>query len=463
MIRKYSAILALILLVMSGCTPKSPTQPSITPTPSTQPSVTLVLPSAESQESTTTPPSDTIPPSSITGLIANNAYDGRVNIWWDKGTAEDFGHYNIYIAKTEIVDVTGMQPIKQIEDINTLKYQATELEDGIKYYVAVTAVDENSNENMQVYSASVTPTPMPRGIIDTALAVDIYQSDRTWAGTTLLADNHDLQRRRIIEINMLGEIIWEYVVSGVPQNSFIEAQLLASNNVLYTVSEKGVYEVDRSGKIVWSYLTSKIDHDAQRLPNGDTIFVFGMNDQKDDAQVVEVNINGEVVWSWYAKDYFDKVPYADIFDVGWTHTNAVIRLSNGNTLISLRNFDMVAEVNPQGAVVRNIGEGILIQVHGPEILPNGNIVAALPNQQSLRTIEIDPKSGVVVWQFNWEGDAGARDANRLPNGNTLVVGLTKILEVTNEGEIAWQLSLTANIGQDKRLQGFYKADRISAQ
>lgn len=360
-----------------------------------------------------------------------------------------------------MTDVTSIQPIQQIEDINTLKYQATELEDGIKYYIAIAAVDKSGNENMQVASASATPSPMPRGTVDPDLRIDIYQSDMSWIGTTILADNHNLQRRRIIEINMLGEIVWEYVVTGVPQNSFVEAQLLPNNNILYTVSEKGVYEVDRSGKIVWSYLTSKIDHDAQRLPNGDTIFVFGMNDQKSDAQVVEVNTNGEVVWSWYAKDYFDKAPYADISDAGWTHTNAVIRLSNGNTLISLRNFDMVAEVDPQGAIVRTIGEGTLIQVHGPEILANGNIVAALPNTQTLRAIEIDSNSGAVVWQFNWEGDAGARDANRLPNGNTLVVGLTKIVEVTNEGEIVWQLSLTADIGQDKRLQGFYKADRIS--
>ena len=60
---------------------------------------------------------------------------------------------------------------------------------------------------------------------------------------------------------------------------------------------------------------------------------------------------GEIVWSWYAKDEYDVAPYADIDDEGWTHANAVTRLSNGNTLVSLRNFNLTVEVDPDGDVV----------------------------------------------------------------------------------------------------------------
>jgi hypothetical protein len=38
-------------------------------------------------------------------------------------------------------------------------------------------------------------------------------------------------------------------------------------------------------------------------------------------------------------------------------------------------------------------------------------------------------------------DSPVRDANRLPNGNTLITGTTKIIEVTPKNEIIWQLSL----------------------
>jgi outer membrane protein assembly factor BamB len=296
---------------------------------------------------------------------------------------------------------------------------------------------------------------------DPEITVDVYQPDRVWAGTTLLPDNHNPQRHRIIEVNMLGEIVWEYVV---PEKGFVEAELLPNNNILYTVGAKGVYEIDRSGKIVWSYLTSKIDHDADRLPDGNTIFVFGMNDQKSDPQVTEVNPKGEIVWSWYAKDYFDKPPNNNIFNEGWAHTNAVSRLSNGNTLISPRNFNLVVEVDPGGEVVRTYGEGVFRSQHDPEMLSNGNILLANQNRPQ-RATEYDPETGKIVWEYlipdqkNWP----VRDANRLPNGNTLITGATEIVEVTPEGEIVWRLRLqgVSFSEQEAAGRGFYKADRIS--
>jgi hypothetical protein len=261
--------------------------------------------------------------------------------------------------------------------------------------------------------------------------------------------------------------VWQYLVPE--KGTLIEAELLPNNNILYTVSEKGVFEIDRNGKVVWQYLTNKIDHDADRLPDGNTIFVFGFGDQKSDAQVTEVNPKGEVVWQWYAKDHFDNPPYDSISNEGWTHINAVTRLPDGNTMVSLRNFNMVAEVNSQGAVVRTIGEGILEGVHEPEVLPNGNILAALISATNpIHAIEINPSSGAVVWQFRWSGEFLPQltaDANRLPNGNTLIVGKTKMIEVTSTGEIVWQLGLKGisfSSAEEAVRLGFFKADRISA-
>jgi hypothetical protein len=299
----------------------------------------------------------------------------------------------------------------------------------------------------------------PEGYADPNIAVDIYEPERAYNGTTLIPLNYDAQNRRIIEVNMLGEIVWEYLI---PENGFVDAELLSNNNVLYTVGGHGVYEIDRDGNIVWSYLTSRVDHDADRLPNGNTIFVCASDFEKSDAQVTEVNSQGQVVWQWYARDYFDKPPYSDIIsgEGDWTHTNAVSRLTNGNTLISLRNFDLIAEVDPQGAVVRIIGEGVLLQVHDPEMLPNGNILAASQDQPEQRAKEVDPETDEVVWQslgFTLESHP-VRDTNRLPNGNTLITASNRIVEVTAENEIVWQLIL-----QDVTFippSGFYKADRI---
>ena len=76
---------------------------------------------------------------------------------------------------------------------------------------------------------------MHGGTIDPNLYVDIYQADMVWAGTTPLADNHNPKKSRIIEVNMLGEIVWEY---QVPQdlrcyiNPGFDTEWLPNNNVL---------------------------------------------------------------------------------------------------------------------------------------------------------------------------------------------------------------------------------------
>jgi len=384
--------------------------------------------------------------------------------------AEDFDHYNIYVSKSEMADVTGLTPSHKIKDIATSTYQVTELEPGTRYYFAVTAVDQSGNENTLVAAASTVPALMLRGTVDPDIAVDVYESDKVWAGTTLLPDNHNPERPRIIEVNMLGEVVWEYPVPrNLRQytNPGFDVELLPNGHILYVLPRNGVYEIDRSGKIVWSYLTKKISHDADRLPNGNTIFVFGAKDQKSDAQVVEVNPKGEVVWKWYAKNYFDRPPYNSISNEGWTHTNAVSRLSNGNTLISPRNFNLLVEVDPDEKVVGSYGEGIFMGQHDPEMLPDGHILL-VNHGRPHKAIEFDPKTGRIVWQsagFPLTA-APVRDANRLPNGNTLITRSTEIVEVTANREIVWQLVLkgiTFRTPEDAPRLGFYKAERINVR
>jgi len=319
-------------------------------------------------------------------------------------------------------------------------------------------------------------------IVDPDFYIDIYHPDKAWNGTTLFADQHNPDRPRIVEVNMRGEIVWEYILPGYLRqytNPGFDVELLSNNNILFVLPRNGVYEIDRNGNIVWSYLTNKVSHDADRLPNGNTIFVYGA-DEKSDPQVTEVNSKGKIVWKWYAKDYFDKSPYNSIYDEGWTHTNAVTRLPNGNTLISPRNFNIVVEVDPQGSVVRTLGQGLLFYQHDPVLLPNGNLLAGSHRPppefrasiRSFPAVEIDLKTNQIVWEFRWpkELPQGARQATRLPNGNTLILSPIRIAEVTSGGEIVWQLRLRETIEKEllstKRSyqqRGFYKAERIGIQ
>ena len=200
-----------------------------------------------------------------------------------------------------------------------------------------------------------TPVPtsvvaqMPRGKVDPSIEVKVYDREKVWPGTTLLNDNQDEEWPRIIEVNMLGEVVWEYVISkdlweGEPYKSMDrDVELLANGNILFSLPKRGIFEIDRSGKVVWSHLDQKISHDVDRLPNGNTLYNFGSRDTVDDAHVKEISPEGEIVWEWSAIEHFNTEPYlnidlGDTIPDGWTHNTAVERLENGNTLLSLRNF-----------------------------------------------------------------------------------------------------------------------------
>ena len=295
--------------------------------------------------------------------------------------------------------------------------------------------------------------------------VDIYDASKANNGTTLLADNHRKDRPRIIEVDMNGKIVWEYVLPfhlREYNNPGFDVEGLPNGNVLFVLPLKGVYEIDRKGDVVWSYVDSQVTHDADRLPNGNTLVVFGGSDSKDDIQAKEINPKGEIVWSWRAKDHLDTAEYRNIYNQGWTHANAVSRLENGNTLISLRNFNVVVEVEPNGSIVRMIGKGIFHYQHDPEVLPNGNLLV-MNHSRPNKAIEIDPKTNKVVWESRKFGKrmSPVRDADRLPNGNILITGTTKILEFTPDGELVWRLNLDVRFENRRQAPalGFYKAQR----
>ncbi|NYZ75328.1 aryl-sulfate sulfotransferase [Candidatus Micrarchaeota archaeon] len=340
------------------------------------------------------------------------------------------------------------------------------------------------NETGVNETVSNETTQMPRGTADANLAVEVYVPDKVFAGTTLFSEFHDSQKPRIVEVNLLGEVVWEYLLpADLKQytNPGFDASLLPNNNVLFVLPLKGVYEINREGTVVWSYLDSKVSHDADRLSNGNTLVVWGGADTKDDAQVKEVSPDGRIVWSWRAKDYYDKAPYDAINrENSWTHANAATRMSNGNTLISLRNFQLTIEVAPNGSVVwshdwSSLGE---VDPHDPELLPNDNLLACLPPTDApYQAVEINRTTGETVWSYSKEGLMSSRDCDRLPNGNTLIVtvqanqaasdprtGLvweSQIIEVTSGGEIVWQLGVK-NASSGRSPGWLYKAERIPA-
>ena len=255
---------------------------------------------------------------------------------------------------------------------------------------------------------------------------------------------------------------------------------LANGNTLYVASRNGIYEVNSAGEVVWKHMDDKASHDVDRLKNGNTLYARGWVEKGED-HLREVNSDGKTVWSWNAMEQYNRNPYGSIEDQGWIHVNAATRMPNGNTWISLRNFDIFAEVDPSGNVVREVklplpGSKInekdrkrhaknfkLVAPHDPEIQANGNLLIPHAGVGGL-LIETDPSGESISFQKRFRRPSNVyhiRDANRLPNGNILIASATRLVEITARGQIVWQMK-RSNLGDRvKNAKQFFKAIRIA--
>jgi len=331
----------------------------------------------------------------------------------------------------------------------------------------------------------VPPSP------DSEFEVDVYSPDCMFKGTTLFADSDSEKNSRIVEVDYGGRVVWSVKPSDlfyVPKRlQVMDVERLPSGNTLFNIKKYGAFEVTHDHKLVWKHLDDGISHDVDRLPNGNTVYIRGWVAKGEDL-VREVNPAGKLVWSWNGLAQYDRPPFADNDDEGWMHTNAVTRLANGNTMISLRNIDRTVEVDPAGNVVREVlyGRGIpaearekakklrgssaVFRPHDPEFQPNGNIVVASPGTN--RVIEVTKDGAMVRIIGKWPKKSdyrGLRDANRLPNGNTLVVGNYRIFELSPDGQVVWSLHRRGvaptghSLSSRDRSAGtnLYKAQRIA--
>lgn len=337
---------------------------------------------------------------------------------------------------------------------------------------------------------SATAADTPR------LKVEIYKPDLVYPGTTAFMDGADFMKPKIIEIDFQGHILWSYDVPSslvTTDHESSDLDWLPNDHFLFVRDLAGVFEVDRNKNIVWSYRTLKISHDADRLPNGNTLFTYGF-DQHDDAQVTEVDPGGKIVWQWFAgkalPNEFAKTPgrkdakaivrgskasgagkaggIAAIAGEGFTHANGATRLPNGNTVVSLRNLHRIVEVNPAGEVVWS--DDHANGTHAPEVLANGNIL--INHSGGARVAEVT-RTGEVVWHFSLERYGSSnRYAHRLPNGNTLILTQNRLIEVTPAGEVAWLVhemdipdeesrrEMVGYASWDKDHRSLYSASRI---
>ena len=195
----------------------------------------------------------------------------------------------------------------------------------------------------------------------------------------------------------------------------------------------------------------------------------------------EVNREGETVWEWHCWDHIGTGPnQLDInyrlpealggtypnFD--WTHGNTVDYIPETDQVIfNSRNFSEFYLISHRTGEIEyrwgnpsaygagkapswcDDGDQVMFGPHHATPLENGNIQvfdngAERPKGDRSRVLEVDPKTGEIVWEFAaktshsfYTNRQGA--AQRLPNGNVLITssGSGHIFEVTPKKEVVW--------------------------
>ena len=298
-------------------------------------------------------------------------------------------------------------------------------------------------------------------------------SSRSFPGTTILVSDYP---PTLYEVDQNNETIWSlelplfddeaevyftYIssVDLMPNGNF-----LVGLNIIYysNIISLRVLEISPLGNIAWEYHDAHIVniykphgiHDADYLEESDTFLIADTYLQR----VIEVNRDHEIIWIWNPDDHFTFIDddFVLFYENGifqnlsllnwedWYHLNDVDMLSNGHYLISLRDLNIIVEVNRTGDIVWYYGHpsnyALMKWQHNPVRLKNGNTIIC--DSSNNRVIEINSNKSIVWSTESYPGLSllFPRGAERLPNGNTLISDSfnNRNIEITPTGKIVWE-------------------------
>ncbi len=270
----------------------------------------------------------------------------------------------------------------------------------------------------------------------------------------------------IYEVNMNGVVTWKYKIPSKIKNRGslrhgADIEWLKDNDhFLFVVPKAGIYEVNRQKEIVWFYETRLVSHDADRLPNGNTIFVNAW-DRPGDKQVVEITPEGKMVFEWKIADIglacSDKT--ADC-----THINAVQKFADGSFLVSLRDLNEVVLIDKNLEVIERY-QGIRL-VHDPLFMDDQIIAVARRLGLVSRGHKhlSSKKESTILLRYVENGYRFLRTNELISDDNILLTGTRHLLIFNlNLKKIIWKIKLDGFGDQksNKKLPFLYKAAWVS--
>jgi len=250
-------------------------------------------------------------------------------------------------------------------------------------------------------------------------------------GNTLITDAGywSGQGSEILEVDLLGNIVWSYNKDLRFAHS---AKLIQGGKILVTdTSNNRILVIDRDAKIVlsseeWGDGTGKLSdgsklfypNNAHQLPTGHFVITDRNNDR-----VIVVDKAGKVIRSF----------------TGLKHPHNGEVLVNGNLLFANSDANTVQELDSNGNVIWSYGDGrpeILNWPRDADRLDNGNTL--ITDSKNHRVLEVTPECE-IAWLYQMEKRGHLYEADRLQNGNTLISAQQRYLvfEVDKAGNIVW--------------------------
>ncbi len=277
---------------------------------------------------------------------------------------------------------------------------------------------------------------------------------------------------RIYIVNNRGKVLEEYHITNKIGGALGDRRMLPDGSIMFTILADGAYVIDRKGATIWAYTDCNVTHHAELLPNGNVLIAGSDCDC-----IKEVDWDTyEVVWEWSAYESFGAYdseeyyvggsypafnllsPYesyviqSPIFGRDWTHLNSAQKLPNGNYIASLRNFDLVVEVDAKTKeIVWSFGPGIIKQQHAPKVLADNSMIVY--DNGNGRVIHLDRATGEIIWEYKGLFAPFLGDASLLSDGNYMVLNTvsheasgnkSEILIVDPEGTVLWTLINSGN-------------------
>lgn len=334
------------------------------------------------------------------------------------------------------------------------------------------------------------------GYFDRAPAIDrekagvTLRDDRAHPGLNLYTSRH---KAEAVLVDMKGRVVhsWHDRTGG---NAWMHVELLPNGDMLAIAKSTSLALYSWGSRLRWRK-PSGAHHDLDLLPDGRiAVLTHGPEEypfegieipvQDDNIEFISRKGRGrrmrplfpvlrqlatreqllKIKWRAERRKISAREVYREnsVYDV--THANSIEVLPRdlpdvapaGSYLLSLRELNQVAILDAKlEEILWSWGRGELEEQHHATLVKGDNIMIFDngTERERSRVIEVDPRTGKIVWSYSEPGFftrlRGA--AQQLPNGNVLITESDEghVFEVTRDGDMVWEFWNPDIIGDDE--------------